>query len=264
MIRDTLDCADCQLRPLHPSDADAIARACTDPLIAHWTQVPHPYRLSDAQEFIRTRAGEDHVWVIDAGGLAGVIGVRNTREAMPGPLTEVGYWVAPWARGRGLATAALIAVRDELAQAGYQRIGWEALAGNEASVRVAQKAGFRIEGHRRQSLVQRGRLVDAVVGGWTAEQDVPELVAGQWQLQPVATSEVPPDLRPAVSSAIAAWVARTAVGGYDRGYVVATRSSAGVHVLGEDAPGEAVAAARRYLQAQGQAVTGEPLPPEWL
>lgn len=263
MIRDTIDFAVGRLRRLHTDDADDMARACDDPQIARWTQVPQPYHLEDAREFIHARGGEDHVWAIDAGGFAGVIGVRATMATMPGPVTEVGYWVASWARGRGVASGALIAVRDELARVGYQRIDWEALAGNDASVRVARKAGFTIEGFRRQGLVHRGRLVDSVIGGWTAPVDAPELVAGQWQVQPVAPGEVPADLRPLASCALAVWVPRTAVGGDDTGHVLAVRSVAGVHVVAVDAPDETVAAVRRYLTAQGQSLTDDPLPAGW-
>lgn len=264
MIRDTLHMPHGRLRPLLATDAEPIARACADPEIARWTQIPQPYGIDDAHEFLRTRAGEDHVWAIDVSGLDGVIGVRNTRATMPGPVGEVGYWVAPWARGRGVGTAALVAVRDELAGAGYQRIDWQALAGNDASVRVATKAGFAIEGHRRQALVQRGRLVDCIVGGWTAPLEVPELVAGQWQVQPIAADEVPADLRPMASSAVAVWVARTAVGGVDSGWLLAVRSVSGMHVLSMAAPQPAVDAARRYLVAAGHHLTGDPLPPGWL
>ena len=264
MIRATIDFPLGRLRPLHPDDAQAIYRACSDLSIGRWTQIPQPYRIEDAREFVGSKAGEDHVWAIDADGLAGVIGIRRTMATMPGPVTEVGYWVASWARGKGLATAALIALREELARVGYQRINWEALAGNEASVRVAQKAGFVIEGYRRQSMVQRGRLVDAVVGGWTRPMEVPELVAGAWQVQPAAVGDVPATLRPVASNAIAVWVARTAVGGTDSGYILAVRSVAGLHVMDVNAPGPAVDAARRYLVAQGWALTDQPLPPGWM
>lgn len=264
MIASTLEMPAGRLRPLHPDDAETITRACQDLSIGRWTQLPQPYRLADAREFIRSKGGEDHVWAIDVDGLVGVIGIRNTLATMPGPVTEVGYWLASWARGNGYATAALVAVRDELARCGYQRINWEALAGNEASMRVAQKAGFTIEGYRRQAMVQRGHLVDSVVGGWTRSEEVPELVAGAWQVQPVSVDQVPAVLRPLASTAVALWVARTAVGGTDSGYVVAVRSVAGVHVFGVDAPEAAVDAAGRYLSSQGWALTDQPLPPGWV
>jgi RimJ/RimL family protein N-acetyltransferase len=264
VIRATIEFARGRLRPLHPDDAELIHKACSDLSIGRWTQIPQPYHLEDAREFIGSKAGEDHAWAIDADGFSGVIGVRNTMATMPGPVTEVGYWVASWARGKGLATEALIALRDELARVGYQRINWEALAGNEASIRVAQKAGFIIEGYRRQGMVQRGRLVDCVVGGWTAQAEVPELVAGAWQVQPVSVSEVPATLRPLASNAVATWVARTAVGGVDSGFVLAVRSVAGLHVIVHQAPQAAADAARRYLVSQGWALTDQPLPPGWM
>lgn len=264
MIRATIEYGLGTLRPLTRADAQPITRACADAEIARWTQIPQPYRLEDAEQFVASKAGEDHVWAIDSGGFCGVISLRATMATMPGPITEVGYWVAPWARGQGLGTAALIAVRDEAARVGYQRINWEALAGNEASIRVARKAGFVIEGYRRQGLVQRGRLVDCVVGGWTAGPEVPELVAGVWQVQPVCAAEVPAGLRPLASTAVAVWVARTAIGGDDSGYVLAVRSVAGVHVVNRGADDAAVAAVGRYLSAQGWALTDEPLPPGWL
>ncbi|MEZ5119790.1 MAG: GNAT family N-acetyltransferase [Candidatus Nanopelagicales bacterium] len=265
MISQHLELPMGRLRPLHPDDAPAMVRACSDREIARWTQVPQPYSLAHAEDFIGSHGGEDHVWAMDVEGLAGVIGVRDTLATMPGPSTEVGYWVAPWARGAGLATAALVAVRDELARVGYQRIDWEALAGNEASLRVALNAGFAIEGHRRRGMSQRGRLVDAVVGGWTADLQVPELVAGAWQVQPLAPIDVPAALRPAASNALAVWVARTAVGGHDSGLVMATRSVQGVHVHSPGgAPGAAMEAVRRYLLAQGFGLTDEPLPAGWI
>lgn len=265
MIPATIEFENGRLRPLHRDDAQAISTACADEEIARWTQIPQPYRFEDALEFVGSKAGEDHVWAIeDTDGFAGVMGVRGTMATMPGLVTEVGYWVAPWARGRGLASRALIALRDTLAACGYQRINWEALAGNDASVRVAQKAGFLVEGYRRQSMVQRGRLVDAIVGGWTAPRELPELVAGVWQVQPVEVAEVPPALRPIVSTSVAAWVARTAVGGLDSGYVVAVRSVAGLHVVSFEAPEAAVDAAKRYLAANGWVLTDQPLPPGWL
>lgn len=264
MIRQHIELPEGSLRPLHADDADSIERACADPEIARWTQVPQPYGREHAQQFIADHAGEDQVWAIDVDGMCGVIGIRNTRRTWPGPITEVGYWIAPWARDRGLATSALIAVRAELARAGYQRVEWAALAGNDASVRVAVKAGFVIEGHRRQSMVHRGRLVDSVVGGWTADVDVPELVAGVWQIQPIAASTLSGPIRPLAGSALAVWIVRSAVGGDDHGLILAIRSQHGVHLHAESAPEAAVEAVERYLRATGLDTTDRPLPDGWL
>ena len=78
---------------------------------------------------------------------------------------EIGYWVAPEARGRGVAPTAVRAVcRWAFSTKGLELIEWRAEVGNEASRRVAEKAGFRMEGELRKRLVHRGVRVDAWVG----------------------------------------------------------------------------------------------------
>ena len=51
---------------------------------------------------------------------------------------------------------------------GKSRIGWRAYLGNEASRRVAEKAGFTIEGVGRGVCVQRGQRRDAWLGALLA------------------------------------------------------------------------------------------------
>jgi RimJ/RimL family protein N-acetyltransferase len=76
--------------------------------------------------------------VDDDDALLGMVGVRLTDE----PPT-VGYWMAPEARGRGLATAATRAVTAWVfATYGPSRIALHAEPVNVASCRVAEKCGF--------------------------------------------------------------------------------------------------------------------------
>jgi RimJ/RimL family protein N-acetyltransferase len=78
---------------------------------------------------------------------------------------QIGYWMDPAARGRGVATEAVRALCgwafDVL---GLGLIEWRAEVGNVASRRVAEKAGFRFEAVLRQRLVHRGQRVDAWIG----------------------------------------------------------------------------------------------------
>jgi RimJ/RimL family protein N-acetyltransferase len=78
---------------------------------------------------------------------------------------EVGFLVAPRARGHGYATAAVREITrwgfDEL---GLHRVQWRAEVGNEASRRVAQKAGYEMEGLLRRSPAVGGRRRDCWVG----------------------------------------------------------------------------------------------------
>ena len=65
---------------------------------------------------------------------------------------EIGYWIVPSARGRGLAVRAVEAVvRWGFTDLGVQRIQLFHAVENIASGRVAEKAGFTREGRLRRS-----------------------------------------------------------------------------------------------------------------
>jgi RimJ/RimL family protein N-acetyltransferase len=135
------------LRPVADADAVAVTEACSDPEISLYMPViASPYRLADAHAFIGESAKaweaatEATFAIVDAGSkeFLGVIGVGL------GDDEAVGYWIAPGARGRGLATEALRAVVDWIRTAhGVHRLWLATHPDNVASQRVAEKAGFR-------------------------------------------------------------------------------------------------------------------------
>ena len=91
-------------------------------------------------------------------GSIGVVEVSEDRDA------EIGYWVTPAARGRGVATrAAQVVSAWLLRDIGMARLTWHAQVGNVASRRVAEAAGFVVEGTARRGMVHRGERVDAWV-----------------------------------------------------------------------------------------------------
>lgn len=157
------------LRPWAPGDVPEVERACQDPDIQRWTLVPAPYSRADAEAFVGGSAGR---WAdgmpsfaaVDAGsgellGSFGVVGVSDEGD------TEIGYWVAPWARRRGVATRGMrMLSRWLLESVGSPRLVWHAVVGNVASRRAAEAAGYIVEGTARLGMVHRGERVDA----WTA------------------------------------------------------------------------------------------------
>jgi RimJ/RimL family protein N-acetyltransferase len=78
---------------------------------------------------------------------------------------EVGYWMHPDARGKGLMTAAVRrAVRYAFDELGCRRLFLRAAAGNAASQHVARQAGFRHVGTDRAADVRRdGTFEDLLV-----------------------------------------------------------------------------------------------------
>ncbi|HEU5331375.1 MAG TPA: GNAT family protein [Actinocrinis sp.] len=157
-------------------DIDRLAELCQDPAIAAWTTVPSPYTRADAEHFVREMvaggmaAGTDAVFALrhaTTGELLGMTGLHGiaARSDRRTAHAELGYWMAPQARGHGYITEAARAVcRWGFAELGLERIDWMAFVGNDGSRRVAEKVGFTIEGVQRRRHVQKGRVVDTWIG----------------------------------------------------------------------------------------------------
>ncbi len=159
------------LRPYRPEDADAVHRACQDADIQRWlTAVAVPYTGEDARAWVEELApaeratGEGLPTVVEADGeLVGAAGV-HFRPSRLGP--EIGYWIAPWARGRGYAAEAAHALAAWALGLGAPRVHLYADVGNTASQAVAERAGFTREGVVRSCLDYRdGSRGDAVLFG---------------------------------------------------------------------------------------------------
>jgi RimJ/RimL family protein N-acetyltransferase len=154
-----------RLRPLEVRDADAVFRACQDAAIQHFTRVPVPYLRDHAATFVgqgaaKWAAGDAAAFAVtdlDSDDLVGCCSLmevdRDAAEA------EVGYWVAPWGRSRGVAARALLLLTTwALGAGGLQRVYAEVEEANLASTKVVLAAGFR----RRD-----GRVVEEDLKGTT-------------------------------------------------------------------------------------------------
>lgn len=152
------------------ADVDAVFAACQDPEIQRWTTVPAPYERHHAEEFCtgaddRWRTGVEQTWAIREGtALLGVVGLNRTSADS----AELGYWIAPAARGRGVLVEAAWAALDwglDPAGGAYARIGWRAAVGNLASARAARALGFHFEGMSRMALPSHRGREDAWLAG---------------------------------------------------------------------------------------------------
>ncbi|MFM9136540.1 MAG: GNAT family N-acetyltransferase [Actinomycetota bacterium] len=123
-------------------DVDWITRACQDPDILRFTEVPRPYTAEHARAFVADLAGELKVWTIrdvDTNEGLGVVGVHHVRERV----ASIGYWVAPWGRRRGAAVDAVLHACKELATWDDVDVVAATIAStNLASQSVARRAGF--------------------------------------------------------------------------------------------------------------------------
>ena len=163
-----------------PADADEVTKLCQDPAIQKWTTVPVPYTRESAVAFIEDVALPDWekgspTWFIRAtttngaqadSPILGAIGLARRGDT----ISEIGYWLAPDARGRGVMAEAVQRVLDF----GFEDLGLEAiqyscfLIDNELnwpSAKVAWRSGFTFEGLvRKNSQSNRGVAVGTLLG----------------------------------------------------------------------------------------------------
>ena len=105
-----------------------------------------------------------HLMMLDraAGRIVGSIGLFHADWEVRS--AEIGYGVRGGERGKGYASEALGAVaRWVLTEGGVQRAWLTANTDNMASVRVAEKAGFRREGTLRRAALEDDGLHDLAV-----------------------------------------------------------------------------------------------------
>jgi RimJ/RimL family protein N-acetyltransferase len=143
------------LRPWRAGDVDVVWAALQDPEVRLWNGSGTSSR-DDAAGFVARRAdwsnGEHASWAVTdgAGAVLGSLSLHSV-DLVQGD-AEVGYWTVPAARGQGVAAVAVdAACRWAFAALAVDRIELCHAVENVASGRVAEKAGFTLEGRLRRS-----------------------------------------------------------------------------------------------------------------
>ncbi len=163
----TLTDAEVTVRPVRAEDSETIyALLSVSPEVCEWTRIPWPYTREDADTFVQTSlAAADggssvSLMILADGEIAGGTGVMRV-GAEPKPrsselVNEIGYWLYRDFRGRGIATRALRLVsRWSIGPLGLDIVRLQVHDGNDASRRVAERAGFTYVG-----VVEADEVVD--------------------------------------------------------------------------------------------------------
>ena len=178
------------LRSIRPSDSEDVYRSCQDPEIPRFTTVPADYPIELAISFAGERAIASHanktelLFVIESSdlkgfkfhkvlkdgsldkneltsnGFAGVISLHTID--IPNHRAEIGYWMAPEARNRGIGqTAAEMITEYGLMTMGFRRIDGLADNANEGSKKLLLNAGYEYEGLLKKYVTRRdGAQID--------------------------------------------------------------------------------------------------------
>jgi RimJ/RimL family protein N-acetyltransferase len=156
------------VRSWQASDAESLAKHANDRRI--WLNLrdafPHPYALAHAHAFIAIAMAEQpetkFAVVID-GQAVGSIGILPHTD-VERISVEIGYFLGAEFWGRGIMSEVLAAVAKYVMQThGLERVYALPYAGNPASCRVLEKAGFTREGLMRRSAIKDGKVLDQCI-----------------------------------------------------------------------------------------------------
>jgi ribosomal-protein-serine acetyltransferase len=162
----------CSIRAYEPEDAQALWEAARESIgeVYPWLPWCHPqYCMAEAKEWIGSRAplaaeGREYTFAIVGtdGRFLGGCGLNQINPIHR--FGNLGYWVRTSATRRGVATEAVRQVADfAFGNTDLVRVEIVCAVGNDASQRVAERAGAVREGVLRHRLVLHGQSVDAVM-----------------------------------------------------------------------------------------------------
>lgn len=162
------------LRPFTPGDATEVHAVWNDDLYMRFVPADFSSAGSSLEHAVRwcthgmeewRRLGQGVGFAAEeqaTGRLAGHVALFGTD--WQGMTTEIHYWTAPWGRGKGYATEAVrMVARRAITEHGFARVALAAVITNKASRRVAEAAGFRLEGILRNAALTRAGREDLSV-----------------------------------------------------------------------------------------------------
>lgn len=158
------------VRPHRATDLDDLEAMAADPETVRWTTVPQPYGREEAQRWVELVAAAwtkqtMWSWAIERADEAGRPRFAGNVDIRLGVPPDVGFALAPWARGRGTMQAAgRLVLTWALTDGGLPVVHWSTHVGHLASWRVAHALGFTFDGTRPKAIAHRGQLLD----GWFA------------------------------------------------------------------------------------------------
>jgi phosphinothricin acetyltransferase len=131
-------------RPAREEDlADIVAIYNSTVPLRQVTADVEPVTVESRREWLRGHVGDEPLWVLDDGAVAGWVAFTQFRpRAGYRPTAELSLYIAADRRGRGLGTKLLAEAIDAAPALGYRRLCGLVLDNNAASLRLTARAGF--------------------------------------------------------------------------------------------------------------------------
>ena len=158
-------CSQFILRELQKSDAPGLATYANNfnIFINLRDYFPHPYSIEDAIDFINRNLeiSPPQNFCIDYNNeCIGMIGILPLNDVYRRS-AEIGYWLGEPFWGKGIMTEATKSISGWAFQ-NFDIVRLQAgiFQWNKASMRVMEKAGFKLEGIFQQSIFKNAQLID--------------------------------------------------------------------------------------------------------
>lgn len=124
---------------------------------------PHPYTIEDARFYLElvSQHKVGHTFAIYNDDTFVGIGSIVPQDDVYRHSAEIGYWLGEPFWNKGYATAAVkLLTQHAFDQLNLVRVYAGVFAGNTASMKVLEKAGYRLEAVLRSSVIKQGQLLD--------------------------------------------------------------------------------------------------------
>jgi ribosomal-protein-alanine N-acetyltransferase len=155
------------LREFKPDDKYRLAELANNPKIAVNLRdgFPHPYHLSDAENFLEKFANQESALVLAIeynGEYVGNIGLHKATDVYR-KSAEIGYFLGESYWNLGIVTKAV----NLICEYGFKtmdivRIHAGIFSFNPASMRVLEKCGFKKESVAEKAIIKKGIIYDEI------------------------------------------------------------------------------------------------------
>lgn len=156
------------LRPYSKEDAQRLSELANNFKIAKFLtgRFPHPYTIDHANTFIETFLKDEptKVFAITYNNeLVGGTGIHLQEDIFINN-AEIGYWVGEAYWGKGIMTEALKLITDKAFQSfPITRVYCRVFGNNPRSMKVLEKAGFKLEAKFDRTLLKNGEILDEYI-----------------------------------------------------------------------------------------------------
>lgn len=165
--RDGLRVDELLLRPPTVADVPAIAPAFLDDAVGGEAGLPKLTEpeicafMTEQMPELQTSGRLFPLVIVDGDAIVGGASLNNYEPFRD--RVEVGYWLYPQGRGRGIATRVARAIAEHAFHVGLLRVEAVVRPANEPSIRVLERAGFIREGVLRSLLRHGDGRADAIL-----------------------------------------------------------------------------------------------------